>query len=232
MAEFLPAYTKTNGHEGGCSFNPADLGNVVVNGRVTIPTYKGIAPKFWPKWGGWKYIAGVIALLVPMPEYATEAYYNWVRHLNRKLAELTVLQNLVIEFYRTNFWDKNRLGEIDSQAVANWIYDHAVNGGTRGIMWAQLAARVKPDGAVGPATLTAINGCRDTSILLSRMSAIAGAYRVDRCQERPGQLEFLVGWLRRDGQPESVLALVRQAAADGRLDDNEEAKIKAAMEAA
>lgn len=230
MATFEPAFAKTNGNEGGVSYNPADLGNVVINGRVTIPTYKGIAPASWPRWGGWKYIAGVVALLTTMPPYGTDAHVNWARHLNKKLAALTPLQNLVLEFYRTNFWGKYRLGEIADQGVAEWVYDHCVNAGARGVMWLQIAAGVTPDGGVGPKTLAAVNAA-DPAALQERMEDIAGAFRLDRGHDHPDQLQFLVGWLRRDGQPESVITMVRQAMADGRLDDSETVSIKAAMAA-
>lgn len=221
MAQFEPAYQKTSGNEGGYANNPADAGG---------ETYKGISRNNNPRWSGWKYIDGVKALAIKQPPYDTPEYRNWVKYLNGKLSGLNQLQVAVLAFYRTTQWDANRLGEINDQAVAEWIYDHFVNAGGRGIMWAQLAARVAPDGKIGPATLAAINSARPTE-LLSRMEDIAGEYRLDRAHDKPGQIQFLVSWLRRDGQPESIIAMVRQAEADGKLDDGEVAKIKAAMEA-
>lgn len=230
MAEFLPAFSKTNGNEGGASFNPADLGNVVLKGVVTTPTYKGIAPVSNPRFGGWKYISGAIALLTPMPAYGMSGHSAWVKYLNGTLAKINTLQQMVQDFYRVNYWGKYRLSEITNQAVAEWVYDHVVNGGARGAMWIQLAANVIPDGGIGPKSLAAINGA-DPVALLERADDIAGAFRLDRAHANPSQIQFLVGWLRRDGQPEEIIAMVRQAAADGRLDDSEVAKIKAAMEA-
>lgn len=223
MTDHFPKiHAATMGNEGGYANNPADVGG---------ETYKGIARTYWPKWQGWRLVDGVKALLTPQPHYGTESYRNWVKYLNGKLAELNQLQAAVVEFYRVNFWQAHRLGEISDKAAAKWIYDHVVNAGARGIMWAQLAARVTPDGLVGPATLAAINGA-DPAVILERMEDIAGAYRLDRAHDNPSQIQFLVGWLRRDGQPEEIIALVRQAAADGRLDDSEVARIKAAMEVA
>lgn len=222
MSDFSAIHTATMGNEGNYANNPADVGG---------ETYKGIARKYWPKWQGWKLIDGVKALLTAQPYYGTDAYRNWVKHLNLKLSELIQLQRLVVSFYETNFWRANRLDQITNSQVAAWIYDHVVNAGARGVMWAQLAARVTPDGSVGPATLAAINGA-DPAVLLERMEDIAGAFRLDKAHDNPSQIQFLVGWLRRDGQPEEVIALVRQAAADGRLDDSEVARIKTAMDAA
>lgn len=230
MAVFEPAYQKTNGNEGGASFNPADLGNVVVNGVVTIPTYKGIAPVSHPKWVGWKYITGCINQLNAMPVYGSAAQRNWVKHLNGILATFAPLQAAVLSFYKTNFWDANRLGDIANQAVSEWLYDHVVNAGARGVMWIQLAAKVTPDGGIGPKSLAAINAA-DPVELLNRAEDIAGAFRLGRAYNDPSQIQFLTSWLRRDGQPESIIAMVQKAASDGRLDDSEMALIKAAMAA-
>jgi lysozyme family protein len=230
MADFPPAFLKTNGNEGGVSYNPVDLGNVVVKGIVTLPTYRGIAPVPNPKWAGWKHITATVALLNTMPVYGSGAHSNWARYLDSKLAEIAILQQMVVDFYRINYWDKYRLGEIRSQGVAEWIYDHTVNAGARGIMWIQLAATVKPDGGVGPKTLAAINAAYPGD-LLARAEDIAGAYRLDRAHNSPSQIQFLTGWLRRDGQPETIIALVKQASADGRLDDAEMIALKASMAA-
>ena len=230
MAEFTPAFKKTNGNEGGVSYNPVDLGNVVVKGVVTIPTYKGIAPVSHPKWSGFKYIADAAAKLTAMPAYGTGSYRNWAKHLNRALTAITPLQTAVISFYETNFWRFNRLGEIASQDVAEWVYDHIVNAGQRGVMWIQLAARVTPDGGMGAKSLAAINAA-DPVELLNLAEDIAGAFRLDRAHANPSQIQFLESWLTRDGQPASIIVMVKKAASDGRLDDSEVVKLKTAMEA-
>lgn len=222
MPDFLKIHAGTMGEEGNYANNPNDAGG---------ETYKGIARKFWPNWPGWKYIDGVKVLTTNQPVYGTGAYAAWVKYLNFKLAQLLQLQQAVISFYKTNFWDANRLDEISSAPVAAWIYDHVVNAGARGAMWAQLAAQVKPDGQLGPVSIAAINAA-DPVQLLSRMGDIAAAYRLDRAHDNPSQIPFLTSWLRRDGQPNAIIAMVQAAARDGKLDDSEVVKIKAAMEAA
>ena len=47
MADFNKAYKATMGHEGGYVDDPADKGG---------ETYKGIARRYNPGWGGWKQI--------------------------------------------------------------------------------------------------------------------------------------------------------------------------------
>lgn len=221
MAVFEPAYKKTNNTEGGYANNPADAGG---------ETYKGIARKMHPKWAGWKYVDGVKALATVQPSYGTGSYFNWVKYLNAKLAELAQLQRAVLDFYRANFWDANRLGEILNQDVAEWVYDHVVNAGARGAMWIQLAAQVKPDGGIGIKSLAAINAANPVD-LLNRAEDIAGAYRLDRAAAKPSQIQFLTSWLTRDGQPPTIIAMVKKAASDGLLDVTEVATLKSAMDA-
>lgn len=204
MADFLTADKKTMGNEGGVNFNPDDKGNVVVNGVAVLPTYKGIAPSFWPNWRGWQGVQAAMQEMVKMPKYGTSAYYEWAKYLNKRLADSPMLQRYVLEFYEVNFWTANRLGEIISQAVAEWIYDHVVNGGNRGVMWIQEAAGVTADGGMGPISLKAINAA-DPVALLEKAKQIAAAYRLEKVRKDPTQKQFLHSWLSRDGLTEEEI---------------------------
>jgi len=205
MADFNTAHQKVTQNEGGYANNPADAGG---------ETYKGVARKFWPNWDGWKYVDGVKANTTPPPAYGTPAYRNYAAYLNRTLAALAALQQLVFDFYRTNFWDKYRLSGINDQAVATWLYDHAVNGGARGIKWMQEAAGVEADGVLGPLTMQAVNGA-DPAALLREAEAVAASCRLERAAADPSQIQFLPSWLRRDGVSEDEIVRVMQAARDG-----------------
>lgn len=220
MADFLTAHNKTMGTEGGYANNPADAGG---------ETYKGIARKFWHRWAGWPVVDQVKKTMTKQPPYGSGAYFNWAKALNKLLAANLTLQKHVLTFYMVNFWDANRLGEINDQAVAEWTYDHIVNAGARGAMWLQLAACVKADGGIGPATIAAVNAC-DPSQLLARCEDIAAAYRLDKAAANPSQIQFLTSWLTRDGQPAAIIAQVKKAAADGVLDAQEVATLKTAMD--
>lgn len=195
MADFFVAFEESMGNEGGFAHNPADAGGM---------TYKGIARNFWPKWGGWKYIDGAVDQLNRMPAYGTKEYLNWSRHLNKCLADINALQSLVKTFYKVNFWDTARLDEVQDQQVANWIFDHHVNGGARGIKWVQEAAGVTADGQIGPASIAAINAA-DPLTLLERARNIAGNYRLDKIKKDPTQRQFCAGWLKRDGFSETEI---------------------------
>ena len=198
MAYFLIAHKLTMGDEGGYANNPSDHGG---------ETYKGIARKFWGSWPGWlvvdKYKKGVAA----QPPYGSAAYASWVKALNLVLAQDPVLQQSVLNFYQENFWQANHLNEILDQNVANWLYNHIVNGGARGAMWLQAAAGVAPDGAIGSKSIAAINAV-DPVALLDRAMDNAVAYRLAKVRAEPDQAQFLRSWLARDGVSESKIRLV------------------------
>jgi lysozyme family protein len=202
MSNFQAAHKSAMMHEGGVNFNPADRGNVVVKGVVTIPTYKGIAPAFWPKWGGWKYLTGAMYQLIKMPNYGTAEYSTWVKHLNGKLEDINYLQQLVMQFYEVNFW--KRLGEIDNQELATWVYDKDVNTGDNGSRWLQEAAGVTIDGRIGPVTLAAVNKV-DAFVLLERIKTLAVDHYLHEAQ-KPGQNVFWRSWISRVGLSPQKLA--------------------------
>lgn len=217
------------GAEGASNWNPNDRGNVVLHGFCLLPTYAGIAPAFHPTWKGWQYVKAAVASMRQMPKYDSPDFWRWKKQLDKVLAQSPALQSLVKAFYLSTFWNSNRLGDIESQEVANWIYDHAVNAGARGAKWAQLAAKVTPDGAIGPQSVAAINAIPAIQFL-RRATDIAGAFRLDVASEHPSQIQFLSSWLDRDGQPPEIIAMVKAAARDGRLDAQEVAGLKSAME--
>lgn len=193
MSDFLIAHKVVMGHEGGYANNPADHGG---------ETYKGIARHFWRYWGGWKYIDACILQMTKQPEYGSKEYFPWVKVLNAKLEEVPVLQNLVCEFYQVNFW--KRLGEINDQTLATWIYDKDVNTGTMGSYWLQEALGVKMDGCIGPITIASANNA-DPVALLEEMKGHATTYYLLLAQH-PNQGCFWKSWISRVGLSPEKLA--------------------------
>ena len=220
MAVFEIADKIRKANEGGWVHNPADVGG---------ETAFGWSRKFWPKLRIWEIIDNYKKKFVKPPQYGTASYKSWSRVFNTTLNSDGTLMKYVDQAFKEVFWDANRIGMIENQEIANWLYDHAVNAGGRGIRWMQLAAKVAPDGSIGPKTLVAIN-TSDPTRLLQRAEDIAGAYRLDRAHEDPSQIGFLMSWLKRDGQPESILEHVRQLSRDGELDKEEVALLKNEME--
>ena len=200
-ADFLKSHAKTARNEGGYANNKADAGG---------ETYAGIARNYWPRWAGWQLIDSL----------------KGARNFPANLKNMPALQKLVLEFYAKNFWEANRLGEIVSQDVADWLYDHAVNGGGRGIQWLQEALGVTADGSVGPKTLAAINAA-DPEALLRKATIVASLYRLQKAHDKPSQIQFLHSWLDRDGlAPELIKLVLAEAKDDGILDDNELAALR------
>jgi hypothetical protein len=161
MAEFELADEISRGNEGKWQNDTADRGNAP-NG---LGTYRGIASKPHPTWKGWPIIAAEMAKLPPQPKYPTKAYYGWVKRLNAALEANTALQEMVVTFYRVNFWDVNRLSELRSQQAASQIYDHSINRGvgTAAILL-QKTIGVLADGRIGPVTLAAANKLPDNEL--------------------------------------------------------------------
>jgi lysozyme family protein len=209
MSDFERAFLRTMGEEGGIQFNPDDKGNTRDRG-----TYRGIAPAFTPNWPGWKIIDRAMASIGRRPEYEGPGYQKYVSALNSILKANTELQGLVKAFYRINFWLHYRVDRVYDQELAEWLFDHVVNGGGRGVMWLQEAAGVKPDGDIGPVSLQAINTTAPAG-LLQEAEDVAAFYRLDRAAADPSQIQFLPSWLRRDGVSAAEIKEVMQMAKGG-----------------
>ena len=147
MAEFSPAYAKTNAREKMVLSNLAtDRGGM---------TFGGIARGRQPgkQWAGWQLIDRILARSAVLAPTLQEAAY---------LAELHEA------FFRAYFWNDLRGDEIPEQAVAEKVYDAAVNcSRLQAVKWLQAAlnvsnlggrlwADVTMDGQIGPETCRCI----------------------------------------------------------------------------
>ena len=131
MADFLIAYKKTGGWEGGWNHVANDRGQ---------ETYKGIARKFWPKWEGWK----IIDKKKPLKHGA--------------IIKDEALEKLVHSFYKTQFWDVVAGDQIEDQNTANTLYDFGVNAGYgRSIQNIQIVLDLPPTGKITAQLLERIN---------------------------------------------------------------------------
>lgn len=112
----------------------------------TFITYKGINRKAWPNWEGWaiidKYIKeqGTIAKASPLCNSDS------------------VLEAMVQKFYKTNFWNPNKLDQLIHQHTADEIF-------TTGILthpktaakFAQTVVGLAVDGSIGPISIKKLN---------------------------------------------------------------------------
>ena len=185
MADFESAFNATMKHEGGYANNPHDHGG---------ETYKGIARKCHSTWRGWKFLDIIKGQLTKSPPYGTKEYYNWARFLNSELDKSTAFQSMVLSFYKDNFW--KRLGEIEDQSIASWVFDKDVNTGSMGSKWLQEAAGATVDGVVGSKTIAVVNQCNPTK-LLEYCREKAKNFYLNLALKDPSQSRFLQGWLAR-----------------------------------
>lgn len=168
MANFMTAYNIVAGHEGGYQKHPNDSGN-----------YNSLDQLVGTNWG------------ISAPVY--EAY------LDRPPSESdmrNMSKQTAANIYKSNFWDKIRGDQIQSQAVANIFFDGAVNHGRTGVRIMQRVLGVAVDGIVGPVTLGKLNSFDPAKVYLSYKQARTNFYH-QLSREKPRLAVFLQGWLKR-----------------------------------
>lgn len=168
MAEFLKAYKRTAVHEGGYANVTGDRGG---------ETYKGIARRFYPGWDGWK----IVDASKPL------------RH--NQIINSAKLDELVHSFYKGKYWDALRGDLIDSQILAEFLYDYYVHSGTMAVKKLQEIVGVVVDGVLGPISINAINkSCAITTFSKLKQERINF---LTKLSASPSQAKFRTGWLRR-----------------------------------
>jgi lysozyme family protein len=131
-------------------------------------TYAGIARNFHPRWPGWAFV-------------------------DRNETPPT---EMVREFYRVEFWDRMRCGQLKPR-TASHLFDFGVNAGIRtAVRLAQVVAGATPDGVIGPRTVDALNAMDETEFemayTIAKISRYAEIVNRDRSQSK-----FLLGWVNR-----------------------------------
>lgn len=192
MANFQKSKAITHLIEGGYVNDPIDPGK---------ETYKGISRRYWPNWKGWK----LIDSCVKNKGYST-------KKINQLLEEDNVIQTLVDSFYKENFWDKMRLDEMDSQSIANEVYDTAINLGIeRAVQFLQIACNLcndrqrlysdlRVDGDLGSTTLGIVNTeLKRAGVLhdvLTTQNLLQGAEYINLTLTTESKERFFKGWIR------------------------------------
>ncbi|MFN6111196.1 MAG: glycoside hydrolase family 108 protein [Planctomycetota bacterium] len=191
MAEFEIAFDETMLHEGGYVDDPDDRGG---------ETYRGVARKFHPAWTGWKIV----------DELKREKPDSFADLLDQKQE----LQTLVASFYREQFWRPIRGEQLSDQALANELFDTAVNQGvgTAIRFWQEALnllnrnakdyPEIEVDGVAGERTLATTNqflqrNRGQSDRLLKVLNLQQGARYLEIARKNPVQRKFLHGWLNR-----------------------------------
>jgi len=146
MGELETALDYALGHEGWYSNNPKDPGG---------ETWRGIARRHWPNWAGW----ARIDVAKSQPNFPAS------------LRQDSVLNTLVLAFYRENFWN-TLYNDISNQAVATRLFDFGVNVSpniaTRAIQESAntiASSGLRVDGKFGTGTLRAVNAIEPESLI-------------------------------------------------------------------
>lgn len=101
-----------------------------------------------------------------------------------------------LEILKSMFWDRWQADRIVSQKVAEMLVDWVWTSGKYGITLPQKILGVTPDGIVGEKTLAAISNI-DDGRLVELLTQERMAYTERICRQRPSNLKFRNGWLKR-----------------------------------
>ena len=180
MADFSQAYKITMSNEGGYAHQQNDSGG---------ETWRGIARNFWPEWAGWTIVDAANA--------------QHPKNLNQVLGNNGKLEQLVLAFYKTEFWDSLSLQAIKNQKLANQLFDISVNMGTgTAAKLLQMALNTFPnnslivDHIIGRATITATNNS-DQKSLYEKINELRKELYNQIIVNNPSQAVFKDGWMAR-----------------------------------
>lgn len=186
MADFEPAFDGTSGIEGGHVDDPDDTGG---------ETYMGISRKWNPNWSGW----AIIDAQKNLPNFPAN------------LATAAGLYDKVKAFYRSDYWEVLKGDQIPSQAVAEELFDTAVNVSKEtAVKFLQDALNalnrnekiyddMKVDGGIGPITIAALTRYLEDDeddLLLTVMNGLQLNYYIEVMRRNPVKEKFARGWIR------------------------------------
>lgn len=187
MADFDTAYNITLAHEGGYDNDPDDAGG---------ETYKGVARKYYPTWAGW----AIIDAAKEEPNFP------------ESLKDNIVLDSMIREFYKINYWNRFDGDSLSEQLLANEIFDTGVNMGvSRAVEFLQKALNVLnrngklyddigEDGKFGNDTLNALGAYLSTdsvNLLLKIINVLQGMHYINYMTKNPTQEKYARGWFNR-----------------------------------
>lgn len=102
------------------------------------------------------------------------------------------------DIYRHDYWNRVKGDDIQSQTVAETIFDVCVNMGVAGgSKLAQKTLAIEPaDGIIGPQSLAVINAC-DDDLFIAKFALAKIQRYTEICRADDSQKKYLLGWLNR-----------------------------------
>lgn len=97
---------------------------------------------------------------------------------------------------KDGYWDKVKGDKIDNQSLAELMADWCVNSGLSAVRKMQEIIGCKPDGIVGPITLSLINSS-DAESLFERIWNARHQHYINIVKRSPSQKVFMNGWMNR-----------------------------------
>lgn len=194
MASFDLAFRRTMGHEAGYADDPLDRGG---------ETWRGVSRRAHPSWDGWAIVDRIKA------DFGSPID---IHDLTRRLLADHELESRVKSLYRVHYWNRIHGDDVPSQAIAEELFDSAVNMGIeRVVAWLQAGMNVlnrggrlyddlRADGRLGPLTMAALHAYLSTEPpghLLKLLNIAQGHHYFDLALRRPDQERFIRGWLAR-----------------------------------
>ena len=188
MADFTKAVNPLLQSEGGYVDDPDDKGG---------ETICGISRVHHPDWRGWVQIDGIKeARNVDIKTMINQYFANGEGH------------SLIQDFYITEYWSKIKGNEIESQTLADKLFDVAVNmGWKRAGKYLQSAINVanykneeiSVDGLIGPKTLSALKSVsiKRQPLIPKMINIMQGNHYINIIRKDRGQGKFLRGWMKR-----------------------------------
>lgn len=102
-------------------------------------TYRGISRTNWPHWSGWQII-------------------DSIKHTPKAMYAHAALNEMVVDFYKINFWDKIEGDLINNQMIAHILVDSAVNEGVKpAIVRAQKITALPQTGIIDELLIQKLN---------------------------------------------------------------------------
>lgn len=175
MASFIIAHKGTQSNEGGY----ASAQYAASIGDSGGETYRGMSRNntgsnpVWNYIDAWKQTNGAPA----HNQYINDARIN----------------SLVDQFYKTDIWNVLKLDQVNSQGVANVLFDIGTNSGPgTAALSVQRVIGINADGSVGPVTLNAINSINSNTLINGLI-----AYRKQWLQQNQAGKSYLQALLDR-----------------------------------
>jgi lysozyme family protein len=131
---------------------------------------------------------------------------EWVKHPVTEADMRALTPDAVAPLYQANYWNRVK-GDNLPAGVDYCVFDAAVNSGvSRAVKWLQTAAGTVADGAIGPATLSAVEAQQPDALVAAYCAA-----RLKFLQGLPTWATFGKGWGRRVAEVEAAALLLTKS---------------------